>query len=50
MYVKTLISLKSIVRGVSFNKESYLDQLKTVDNIIIGLCALIDAFEQHFKK
>ena len=32
---KTLIELRSFMRGVSFDKEVYLDQLNTVDNIFI---------------
>ena len=30
--VKTLIKLRFFLRGVSFDKESYLDQLKTRSN------------------
>ena len=45
----TLIELRSFSRGVSFDIENYLDQLKTVDNII-GMCSLVDAFEQQYKK
>ena len=44
-YVKALIKLRSYLRGVSFDKESYLDQLKSVDNIIIHMCSLADDFE-----
>ena len=45
----TLIELRFFSRGVSFDIESYLDQLKTVDNII-RMCSLVDAFEQQNKK
>ena len=45
--VKTLTELRSFLRGVPFDKERYLDQLKTVDNIIIDMCSLVDAFEQQ---
>ena len=45
----TLIELRFFSRGVSFDIESYLDQLKTVDNIIC-MCSLVDAFEQQYKK
>ena len=40
-------SIKVLLRRVSFDKERYLDQLKTVDNITIDMCSLIDAFEQQ---
>ena len=43
---QTLTELRSSLRGVSFDKERYLDQLKTVDSIII-MCTLVDAFEQQ---
>ena len=49
-YVKTLIELRSYLRGVSFDKESNLNQLKTLDNIILHMCSLVDAFEQQYKK
>ena len=39
----TLIELRFFSRGVSFDIESYLDQLKTVDNII-RMRSLVDAF------
>ena len=45
----TLIKFRFFSRGVSFDIESYLDQLKTVDNII-SMCSLVDAFEQQYKK
>ena len=38
------------MRGVSFDKESYLDQLKTVDDIIIDMCPLVGAFGEKYKK
>ena len=49
-YEKTLIELRSFMRGVSFDKESYLDQLKTVDDIIIDMCLLVGAFGEKYKK
>ena len=49
-YVTILNDLRSFLRGVSFDKQSYLDQLKTVDNIVIDRCSLVDAFEQQYKK
>ena len=48
-YVKTLINLRFFLR-VSFDKDSFLDQLKTVDHIIIDMCLLVDAFEQQYEK
>ena len=49
-YVKTLIKFRFFLRGVSFDKESYLDQFKTVDHFIIDICWLVDAFEQQYEK
>ena len=49
-YVTILIDLRSFFRGVSFDKQNYLDQLKTIDNIVIDRCSLVDAFEQQYKK
>ena len=49
-YVTILNDLRSFLRGVSFDKQSYLDQLKTVDNIVINRCSLVDAFEQQHEK
>ena len=49
-YVTILNDLRSFLRGVSFDKQSYLDQLKTVVNIVIDRCSLVDAFEQQYKK
>ena len=33
---------------MSFDKESNLNQLKTLDNIILHMCSLVDAFEQQY--
>ena len=49
-YVTILNDLRSFLRGVSFDKQSYLDQLKTVVNIVIDRCSLVEAFEQQYKK
>ena len=49
-YVTILIDLGSFLRGVSFDKQSYLDHLKTIDHIVIDRCSLVDAFEQQYKK
>ena len=49
-YVTILNDLRSFLRRVSFDKQSYLDQLKTVVNIVIDRCSLVDAFEQQYKK
>ena len=46
----TLIELRSFLRGLSFDKESYLDSLTTVNSIIIDMCSLVDAFEQQYQK
>ena len=43
--MNTVTDLRSFLRGVSFDNESYLDQLKTVDNIIIDMCYMVDVFE-----
>ena len=48
--MKTFLELSSLLRGVSLDVESYLDQLKTVDNIIIDMSLLVDAFEQQYRK
>ena len=48
--MKTFLELSSLLRGVSFDVESYLDQLKTIDNIIIDMSLLVDAFEQQYRK
>ena len=45
--VKAFTELRSFLWGVSFDKERYLDPIKTVDNIIIDMCSLLDAFEQQ---
>ena len=45
--MNTVTDLRSFLRGVSFDNESYLDQLKTVDNIIIDMCSMVDVFEQQ---
>ena len=47
--MNTLTDLRSFLRGVPFDNESYLDQLKTVDNIIIDMCYMVDVFEQQYK-
>ena len=49
-YLPTLIELMSHLRGVSFDKESYLDQLKSVDNVFLHMCSLVDAFKQQYKR
>ena len=43
--MNTLTDLRSFLRGVPFDNESYLDQLKTVDNIIIDMCSIVDVLE-----
>ena len=47
--MNTVTDLRSFLRGVSFDNESYLDQLKTVDNIIIDMCYMVDVSEQQYK-
>ena len=47
--MNTLTDSRSFLSGVSFDNESYLDQLKTVDNIIIDMCHMVDVFEQQYK-
>ena len=42
--------LRSFSRGLSLDKERYLDQSKTVDNIIKDMCPLVDTLEQQHKK
>ena len=43
-------TLRFFLRGVSFDKESYLNQLNTVEHIIIDMSSLVDAFEQQDVK
>ena len=47
--MNTLTDSRSFLSGVSFDNESYLDQLKTVDNTIIDMCSIVDVFEQQYK-
>ena len=47
--MNTLTDSRSFLSGVSFDNESYLDQLKTVDNTIIDMCSIADVFEQQYK-
>ena len=49
-FEKTLIELRSFLRGPSFDKERYLDQSKTVDNIIKDWFPLVDTLEQQCEK
>ena len=49
-YEKTLIKLRSFLRGLSFDIERYLHQLRTLDNIIKDMCPLVDTLEQQYKK
>ena len=46
----TLIELRSFLRGVPVDKESYLHPLTTVNDLIIDMCSFVDAFEQQYKK
>ena len=47
--MNTVTDLRCFLWGVSFDNESYLDQLKTVDNIIMDMCSMVDVFEQQYK-
>lgn len=43
-----LVCLYCLWKDTHYN-EIYLDQLKTVDNIIIDICPLVDLFEEKYK-
>lgn len=49
-YQKTLVELRSCLRGGMFNNEIFVNDMKLLDEIIIDTCPIVDRFEKQYSK
>ena len=47
-YEKTLVELRSSLRGNQFNHTAFINEMRRTDEIIIDLCSLPDKFEKQY--
>ena len=49
-YEKTLVELRSALRGDEWNKEEFIDRMKLIDEIIIDQTPISDKFAKKYKN
>ena len=49
-YEKVLVQIKSFLRGLSYNEDMFLSDLKILDNIVIDQCPSIDKYSDKYSK
>ena len=50
-YEKVLVELRSALRGDEWNKEEFIDRIKSLDEMIIDQCpSSVDNFVEKYKK
>ena len=49
-YEKTLVELRSALRGDEWNKQEFVDRIKLIDEIIIDQTPLSDMFAKKYNK
>ena len=50
MHIPHIIDIRSYLRGIEFNEKQFLDYVKTIDDIIIDMCPLVDKYEKKYDK
>ena len=49
-YEKTLVELRSALRGDEWNKQDFVDRMKLIDEMIIDQTPISDRFAKKYKK
>ena len=49
-YERTLIQLKSFLRGLPYDESNFLTDLKVLDDIIIDQCPSVDKYFEKYNK
>ena len=49
-YDKTLVSLRTSLRGVTFNKDDFLKEMTVLDETIVDFAPLAIKFEKQYAK
>ena len=49
-YQKTLVQLRSCLRGAQLNRETFINEMRLSDDMIIDQCPLITKFEKKYNK
>ena len=47
---KVLVELRSALRGDEFNKNEFIDKMKTMDEVIIDQTPLADRYSKKYNK
>ena len=47
---KTLVELRSALRGDEWNKQEFIDRMKLIDEMIIDQTPISDRFAKKYKK
>ena len=48
-YEKTLVELRSALRGDEFDKDDFIDRMKLIDEIIIDQSPIADRFSSRYN-
>ena len=49
-YDKTLVSLRTSLRGATFNKNDFLKEMTVLDETIVDFAPLVIKFEKQYAK
>ena len=49
-YQKTLVQLRSCLRGAQFDREAFINEMRLLDDMIIDQCPLITKFETKYNS
>ena len=49
-YQKVLLDLRTALRGDSFNKNDFLNELNILDDTVTDFCLLVTKFEKQYGK
>ena len=49
-YKNVLVELQSALRGVEFDKDSFIDEMKVIDEMVIDQTPLADKFTKKYDK
>ena len=49
-YQKTLLDLRTVLRGGSFNKDDFIKEMNILDDTIVDFSPLVTKFEKQYAK
>ena len=49
-YQKTLLDLRTVLRGSSFNKDDFIKEMNILDDTIVDFSPLVTKFEKQYAK